>query len=58
MERLIPTIKRACVLVTLMFAPGRTGFLTPLAARPARCHPLLALVYFRAMGLPYGPRTA
>ena len=50
METLTHTLEKACVLVTLMFVLGRTGFVARLAepppsaaVRPARQDPLLAL---------------
>src|SRR2546423_10937328 len=51
METLIPTLEKACVLVTLMFVLGRTGFVARLAVRPAPQDPLLALAFFTLMAL-------
>jgi two-component system, LytTR family, sensor kinase len=57
METLTHTLEKACVLVTLMFVLGRTGFVArlagvlPSAVRPARQDPLLALAFFSLMAL-------
>jgi two-component system LytT family sensor kinase len=51
MEALLHALEKACVLVTLMFALGRTGFVARLADRPARRDSLLALVFFSLMAL-------
>jgi two-component system, LytTR family, sensor kinase len=51
LETLVPTLEKACVLVTLMFALGRTGFVARLAVRPAPQDPLLALAFFLLMAL-------
>ena len=58
METLTYTLEKACVLVTLMFVLGRTGFVAQLAGlppsappSPARTNPLLALAFFTLMAL-------
>ena len=58
METLSHTLEKACVLVTLMFVLGRTGFVARLAGPrpspavpPARQDPLLALAFFGLMAL-------
>ncbi len=51
MSTLVDTLQKACVLVTLMFALGRTGFVARLTVRPARQDPLLALALFLLMAL-------
>jgi two-component system, LytTR family, sensor kinase len=51
METLVQTLEKACVLVTLMFALGCTGFAARLTVRPARQDMLLALAFFLLMAL-------
>src|SRR4051794_16987278 len=54
METLTYTLEKACVLATLMFVLGRTGWVAQLAASPhatARAQPALALAFFVLMAV-------